>query len=282
MKRFAAPLLWGFFSAVVTIAVSGCAGSQQGFEVPPALGDALSSSRAAIAQGDYQRAVLKLNSFLQESPGSALLDEANFLLGRANLGLKDRVLAADYFQRVLRDFEGSPFCPDAAWYLAQSYDQLSKGPQLDQDWTERALSAYGSFLVQYPDHARVPDARERIRALDDRIALKALQAAELYERLRAWESARIYYQKVIDEHPSSRLLCRARVGLGSSYVRLFHFDEAVEVLEACQPDCPEPHDQGRITELLQRARDGQAHTPAPRAAAPTDTTGSRPDSASGD
>ena len=161
MKPVSRFLLGLGLACVVGLASLGCAGPRQSFDVPSGPADPLSSGRAAVAEENYQRAVLKLNNFLKENPGSALLDEATYLLGRAYLGIKDRVQAADYFQRVLRDFQGSRFCPDAAWYLAVSYDGLSKGSQLDQDWTERAMSAYGTFLVQYPDHAHVAEARER-------------------------------------------------------------------------------------------------------------------------
>lgn len=283
MKRILRSLLLVGLGSACLLSPLGCAGSRPAFEAPPGPGDPLLSSRAAVAEENYQRAVLRLNNFLRENPGSALLDEANFLLGRAYLGIKDRVQAADYFQRVLRDFQGSRFCPDAAWYLAVSYDGLAKGSQLDQDWTERAMSAYGTFLVQYPDHARVPEARIRIHALDDRVAMKSIEAAELYERLHAWESARIYYQKVIDEHPLSGHLCRARIGLGSCYLRLRQYEEAVTVLEAAQPECGGGSNSGdarKISDFLTRAREGAARAPAPRADVPADSLGTPPDSAS--
>lgn len=241
---------------VFAFVCAGCAGSHEAIQVPPGLGDALSASRAAVAGKNYQQAVTRLLEFLRENPGSSLVDEANFLLGQSYLGIKDRVQAADYFQRIQRDFPESRFGPDAAYYLAVSYDGLARGSQFDQDWTDRALTAYGSFLVNNPDHPKVPVARERIRALDDRLARKSLEAANLYMRMRAWESARIYYQKVVDEHPLSSLLCEARLGLATTTIRLLRYDEAVAILEAMQPDCRSAGEQRKIAELLERARTG--------------------------
>lgn len=244
------------------LSLAACAGSRDEIRLPPGMGDALDQSRAAVAGQNYQSAVTRLLEFLRENPGSALVDEANFLLGRAYLGIKDRVQAADYFQRILRDFPESRFGPDAAYHLATCYDGLARGAQLDQDWTDRALTAYGAFLVQNPDHPRVAEARERIRILDDRLARKALESADLYMRMRAWESARIYYQKVIDEHPLSRLLCEARLGLAASTIRLLRYDEAVAILEAMQPDCTTGDERKEIDALLARARNGLAERSA--------------------
>lgn len=244
--------------ALLVLGLAGCAGTGDGLQVPPGMGDALEASRAAVAGESYQTAVTRLLEFLRQNPGSSLVDEANFLLGRSYLGIKDRVQAADYFQRILRDFPESKFGPDAAYYLALSYDGLARGAQLDQDWTDRALSAYGAFLVNHPEHPRVAEARERIRALDDRLARKSLDSADLYMRMRAWESARIYYQKVIDEHPLSRVLCEARLGLAGATIRLVRHEEAVAILEAMQPDCTSAEEKKKIAALLERARAGLA------------------------
>src|SRR5512147_1389442 len=90
---------------VASIYLSACAGSRQAFDVPPGTEDPLTPARAALASGSELSAINRLNDFLRDNPGSALVDEATYLLGRAHLASKDsdsRVLAADYFQRVLR------------------------------------------------------------------------------------------------------------------------------------------------------------------------------------
>lgn len=254
--------------------LGGCAGSRPEFAVPPAsTDDPLAPAKASLASGNELQAIDRLNRFLQENPGSVRVDEANFLLGLAYLEQKDRVLAADYFQKVTRDFEGSVWARDAAYYLALSYDRLSRPSQLDQDWTDRAIGAYRVFIARHPDHEKVEEARARIAALEDRLAKKAYENGALYLRMRHWRAAEIYFRMVLDEHPQSAWACRAALGLGESFYHRSDWTSATEQLTRVVDTCPDHDIQSKAAKLLDRSRSELARQ------APVDTSGAA-DSAS--
>lgn len=249
--------------------LAGCAGSRPEFSVPPVGNDPLSPARAALAGGNELSAVEKLNRFLQENPGSALIDEANFLLGRAYLAQKDRVLAADYFQKVTRDFPESRFAADSAYWLAVSYDQLSRPSQLDQDWTDRAIGAYRLFAGRYPDHPEAARADERVAALTDRLAQKSYENAELYLKMHLPTSAEVYFNRVLTDFPETKWACRASLGLGEVKMKKHRWREAAEQLQQVQTTCHDAEIQQRAARLLEKVR-GEVARLGPAAA---DTSG---------
>jgi outer membrane assembly lipoprotein YfiO len=258
--------------------LSACAGSRPAFDVPPGTEDPLTPARIALASGNETSAIERLNDFLRDNPGSALVDEATYLLGRAHLATKDsdsRVLAADYFQRVLRDYPQSRFACDASYYLAEAYEQLSRPSQLDQDWTFKALSAYQQFITSCPERPEVASAGEKIRSLNDRLAKKAYENGVTYMKLKLYSAASVYFKKSLDEHPESQWACRAAVGLGDSYIRMRKWTEASSQLQKVVDTCPDQKLVSHAKDLLAKARTGLAQNPP----APPDTSGA-PDSAS--
>ena len=274
VSRNRRPILW----VAVSLILSACAGNQASFDVPPGTEDPLTPARASLASGNETQAIDRLTTFLRENPGSALVDEANFLLGRAHLAEKEtdsRVLAADYFQRVLRDYPQSRFSCDAAYYLAVAYDNLSLPSQLDQDWTMKAIGAYRQFTTTCPDRSEVEVARKQMQVLEDRLAKKSYENGVLYLKMKVYDAAEVYFQKSIDDYPTSPYACRAATSLGEIHLRRQRWTEASNQLQKVVDTCPDQEVQGKARELLARARAGLAQV---RPSVP-DTSGA-PDSAS--
>jgi outer membrane protein assembly factor BamD len=241
--------------------------------------DPLAQAKADLGGGNSLKATERLTKFLQENPGSIHVDEANYLLGLAYLDQKDRVLAADYFQKVTRDFPQSTLAPESSYYLALSYDQLSRPSSLDQDWTERAISSYRLFLAKYPQHARVPEVEARIHALEDRLAQKLFDTGALYLRMGRPSSAEVYFQRVIEQYSQSSFSCKAATGLGQTYMKRRRWPEAVTQLEQVVDSCPDTDAARKARDLLEEARTEAGRLAAVPTPAPVDTAGP-PDSAS--
>jgi outer membrane protein assembly factor BamD len=266
--------------ALVAAAGAGCAGSKPEFAIPPtATDDPLAQAKADLAGGNALRATDRLSKFLQENPGSIHVDEANYLLGLAYLEQKDRVLAADYFQKVTRDFPQSPLASESSYFLALSYDRLSRPAALDQDWTERAIGSYRVFLARYPQHARAAEAQARITALENRLAQKLYENGALYLRMGRPTAAEVYYQRVLEQYPNSSWACAAGVGLGQTFMKRGRWQEAVTQLERIVDACPDADAAKKGKDLLGEARSELGRLAAVPPPAPADTAGA-PDSAS--
>jgi outer membrane protein assembly factor BamD len=248
-------------SVAAALILAACAGNRPAFDIPPGGDDPLTPARAAIASGNETSAINRLTDFLRENPGSAYVDEATYLLGRAHLAEKEtdsRVLAADYFQRVLRDYPQSRFACDAAYYLAVAYDNLSLPSQLDQDWTMKAIGAYRQFTTTCSDRAEVESAKKRMQELEDRLAKKAFENGVLYFKMKVYDAAEVYFKKAIDDYPVSPYACRAATSLGEIHLKRQRWTEASDQLQKVVDTCPDRDLQNRARELLARARAGLA------------------------
>jgi outer membrane protein assembly factor BamD len=261
----------------LALLVHGCAGGGGEFVVPPGAGDPLSPARASLASDNPAGAVLKLEEFLRDNPGSALLDEANYLLGRAYLMQKDRVLAADYFQRVLRDFPQSAFAVESAFQLGVAYDGMSRPAPFDQDWTRKAIDAYQSFLDKHPTRPEAEKARQRIEVLAERLARKAYESGELYLKMRAYDSAITYFRWNLERYPEGLWAWRSRLGLAEALLKKRRWSDSLEELERVASECPDSAIREKARKLIRKARNGFVESPpaAPDTAGRADSVATR-------
>jgi outer membrane protein assembly factor BamD len=152
--------------------------------------------------------------------------EARFRLGEAYQGRREWITAAGEFNRVAIEFPAGPWADDARFQTCRSYAQLAPRPQLDQEYTRVAIEHCRSLLAYYPDSEYVPAAQALIVELTERIAEKDYLAGEHYFNRRAFDSAIIYYQGLVDEFPGTTWAPRALLRIVQAYERLGYEQEA--------------------------------------------------------
>ena len=120
--------------------------------------DDFAAAKAEYESGHYFDAVQKLEQFIDQHPGSVLVDQAIFTLGKAYEAQKDWVMAATQFERLVRDFPESRSTCDAEFLLGRSYWRQSRNAPYDQSETRRALDQLKRYTGRCPDHASLGDA----------------------------------------------------------------------------------------------------------------------------
>jgi len=148
--------------------------------------------------------------FIDRYPGSILVDQAIFTLGKSYQAQKDWVLAAAEFERLVRDFPESRSACDAEKALGECYWEQSRKPQYDQRETEQALIQFNRYLNRCPDHPDRAEAEEIVREGRDRLAEKCLRTARLYAKMKKRQSAVIYCDLLLADYGDSRWVCEAR------------------------------------------------------------------------
>ncbi len=162
------------------------------------------AAKTAFEQNNYLDAIPDFKAYIEQYPGTDLTDDALYYLGRSYIKERDYALASAQFDRLLRDFPTSSLQADALLELGRCDDLQSRPAPLDQTETKRALTRYEQFVEQYPTHARVAEAKERIRVLRDRLAEKLLRNARLYHKLRRDKAAEFYLRRVLADYPDSK------------------------------------------------------------------------------
>lgn len=166
---------------------------------------------------------------LQLPARDTLLPRAHWFLGQAHKERDEPLLAAQSFVRLVESFPADSLADDALYEAAYGYQQMWRKPELDPQYGETAVGTYQTLVAAYPDSPRVADAEREIARLHEWMARRDFETADYYERRRAYDSAIIYYQDVIEQYPATPTARRAAMQMLGIYRRLKYKEEADEV-----------------------------------------------------
>ncbi len=180
----AALFIWGCGSSIETVNLSAK--------------ERLEYAQKLYNDEDYLEAVNELQAIILQYPGNEIIDDAQYLLGMTRYKRGEYILAAYEFSKLVKNMPASEFIPDAQYMLAESYFQLSPNFTLDQKYTKKAIDEFQAFLDFFPTHAKVPDAEQKLKILNDKLAHKTYNDAVIYEKMDYQTAALIYYNDVLE------------------------------------------------------------------------------------
>lgn len=169
-------------------------------------------------------------------PGSALADDAQFGVGEARFCAKEYTEAVFEYQRLIDDYPNSPLAADGRYKIAACYAAQSGGIYLDQTETKKALAEYQRFIDDYPESRLIPDAQKKIAELKGKLASKDAHIADNYLKWGYAESARVYYQRILDVYADTPLAGDARLGLALVKARKGEIEAALADLRQLLSD----------------------------------------------
>jgi outer membrane protein assembly factor BamD len=152
----------------------------------------------------YDEAITEFQSILLQFPGSQVADDAQFYLAQSRFKRDEFILAAYEFSRLIQSMPASEFVPESQYMLAECYYRLSPDFSLDQTYTTKSIQEYQVFIDFFPADKRVPEAEEKIRLMNDKLARKAYNAAYIYEKMEYYTAAIIYYNNVVETYHDTR------------------------------------------------------------------------------
>lgn len=239
MTRFS----WTTVVASLLTAAAACGGRggvQSGVQ-PAALFD---SAMAAFRRGDCGKAQRDFQRLTFEvSPRDEQHATARYYLAECLLTAGERLEAAIQFRRVADEFPQHRLAPDALLRAGDAYGGLWKTPELDPTYGETARATYQELLQRYPEHAAAARAGLRIRDLDEQFAAKTYKQGMFYLRLRAFDSAIIYFKDVVARFPRTPHAPQAVSRLIAAYDRIGYVEERREMcthLRTYYPEEPPP------------------------------------------
>ncbi len=206
-RRRIGPLLLPLLGALL----GGCAAAT----IPPVHSqqERMDLARRSIKSGDYNVAVELLKNYVQDNPGGADVDQAIELLGEAYLGGKEWPSAQAEFERLLRDYPESDSAGTASYRLGEALWGQARGPDFDQEYTEKALDQWETYLRDFPGHWLNAAGAKRALEARSRLAVKLTDTGVLYLKLKRAEPARIYFRRVLDEYGDTPSAAEAELGL---------------------------------------------------------------------
>ncbi len=212
------------------------------FATPEQIDSMWSRSMTLLADRKWRDAALQLERVqLEMQRSDRRLPEARLLLGDARLGQKSTLQAVREYRRVADDFPNDSLAPVGLVKAGDAYLSLWRRVELDPTYGMQARATYQEVVSRYPLSPAAATARVKTAEIDDRFALKSLQAAEFYLRYKLHDSGILYLKDLLTKWPQAEVVPRALQRLVETYRELGYAEDVTEIcgyFRATRPDAP--------------------------------------------
>jgi outer membrane protein assembly factor BamD len=193
----------------------------------------------------FARAAELYEVFVLHHHGDPRAPQARFNLGRSFQERRDFITAATHYTRLINDFPQSALNLPARFGICESYYRLSPRPALDQEYTYSGILHCESVAAYYPGTEQAETAVRYVAEMRQKLAQKTFDTAMFYVRRRAYDSAIVYFQQVVDQFPQSQLAPAALLQMAEAYSTQGYVEDAQEARERLLRDYPNsPEAQG--------------------------------------
>jgi outer membrane protein assembly factor BamD len=193
-------------------------------------------------RGRWSDAIEIFDRFATVGGADPRVHQARYYAAEAHFRRGEFITAASRFASLAGDLGRAELAAEARFMACRSYERLAPRPPLDQEYTQAAIEHCQALVDYFPTSVRVEEAQVIVDDMWHRLAAKVFQNGEWYQRRRAFDSAVIYYEDVVELYPRTRYAPRALARIVEIYETLDWDEEADEArsrLRRNYPDSPE-------------------------------------------
>lgn len=140
---------------------------------------------------------------VENSTYGPLAAAAQYKLGLVLKGLLRYYEAEEAFNKVISNYPDSDWSEAAKFQIATCRAAVSRGPDYDQGAAKEAKEKFEEFVKVHPDAALSEEAEQYIEQLREKEAESNYNIGRFYEKQKAYEAAKVYYNDTIDNYPNS-------------------------------------------------------------------------------
>lgn len=140
---------------------------------------------------------------VENSTYGPLAPGAQYKLGLVLKGLLRYYEAEEEFNKVISRYPDSEWSAAAKFQIASCRASLSKGAAYDQGAAEEAKERFEVFVKEHPDAVLSFDAEKNISQIREKEAEASYNIARFYEKQLAFDSAKIYYNDIVNNYAES-------------------------------------------------------------------------------
>ena len=141
---------------------------------------------------------------VENSTFGPLASKAQYKLGLVLKGLMRYYEAEEAFNKVISNYPDSEWVEASKFQIAECRAAVSRGPDYDQGAAKEAKEKFQEFVKEHPDAVLSRDAEKNILQLNEKEAENSYNAALFYEKQKAYDAAKIYYNEVMADFPDSK------------------------------------------------------------------------------
>jgi outer membrane protein assembly factor BamD len=187
----------------------------------------------------WDKAVLELRKYILSCPGAANIDSAYYLLGMSYFNQREYPSAINEFNQLLSSFATSQLTDDAAFKVVECDFEMSPKAELDQSHTQKALDELNNFLDDYPLSDKREEAQKLFKECRTKLAKKVYKGGYLYYRMRRYDAASLYFERVLDEYHDTEWSKLAQFCLAEALYKGKKYDQAKEEYQKFIQDFPQ-------------------------------------------
>lgn len=146
---------------------------------------------------------------VENSNYGPLASKAQYKLGLVLEGLGRYYEAEEAFNKVISNYPDSEWVEASKFKIASCRRAISRGPAYDQGATKEAKDKFEEFLREHPDAVLSRDAENNIRQLKEKEAESNFTIALFYQKQKDYNSARIYYEDIINNYSETAWSAKA-------------------------------------------------------------------------
>jgi outer membrane protein assembly factor BamD (BamD/ComL family) len=150
-----------------------------------------------------------LTKVIENSTYGPLAAKAQYKLGLVLKSLSRYYEAEDAFNKVLSNYPESEWIDAAKFQIASCRAAISRGPDYDRGSAKEAKQKFEDFIKEHPEAVLSRDAEKNIEQLKEKEAEGNYNIGRFYEKQKAYDSAKVYYNDVMSNYPESTWAAKA-------------------------------------------------------------------------
>jgi outer membrane protein assembly factor BamD len=155
-------------------------------------------------EGEYVKAATLFDQVDNIFRGTTKADTVKYYQAKSYYGQRDYMMAGHYFNELSVTYPNSDYLEEADFMTAYCYYMQSPRPELDQDNTYRAITAFQMFMVRYPTSERISECQKIIVEMSDKLVEKSYISAKLYYDLGYYKSAILALRNSLIAYPDTK------------------------------------------------------------------------------
>ncbi|MGK7313554.1 MAG: outer membrane protein assembly factor BamD [Candidatus Longimicrobiales bacterium M2_2A_002] len=232
------PTVTGLLAVCLLAGASACAsnGPELGQLEPETLWE---RGVTAFNAEEWEDAVRYFDRFVLTGGSDPRVIQARYYIGRAHFENEEYITAAAEFSRLAADLGRAELADDARFMACRAYEELSPDPELDQEYTRAALDHCQALVEYFPESEYTGRANAIADRMTGKLAEKGYGSGDWYFRRRAYDSALIYFEDVVERYPGTQWAPRALLKQYEIYTRLQYDEEREEVRQRLLSEYPD-------------------------------------------
>ena len=189
----------------------------------------------ATKRGHFDVARLDLQTLLNTYPDSQYQMKAKLAIADSwyrEGGTAALTQAESEYKDFITFFPNAPEAAEAQMRVGDIYFRQMDKPDRDYAKAIHAQEEYRLMLQQFPESTLVPQAKQRLREVQEVLATREADIANYYSTRENWPATIARYQTVVDTYPQFSHMDDVLVGLGDAYAAEARYMRSLKLPEA--------------------------------------------------